>query len=125
MIRKISSACTRFMERFLPDAFLFACILTIVVFIGALFATGAGPIGVLAMWGNGFWSLLQFACQMALVVILGCAMAKAPAFDKLVKKIAKACKTPTVAVFVITLFSAVAFWINWGVALVLGAMLAR
>jgi short-chain fatty acids transporter len=29
------------------------------------------------------------------------------------------------AAFIITIFSAVAFWINWGIALVLGAMLAR
>ena len=125
MIRKLSSACTRFMERYLPDAFLFAAILTVIVFVGAMLATGLGPVQMIRFWGDGFWALLAFSTQMALVVLLGSTMARSKPFEKLVKKIAKSCKTPLRAAFIITVFSAVAFWINWGIALVLGAMLAR
>ena len=40
MFKKFTNGCVRVVNRWLPDAFLFAVILTIVVFIGALAATG-------------------------------------------------------------------------------------
>ena len=47
--------------------------------IAAMLATGMGPIKILNAWGaaSGFWSLLAFSMQMALVLVLGSAMASA------------------------------------------------
>jgi short-chain fatty acids transporter len=72
VFKKIVNGCVRVMNRWLPDAFLFAIILTIVVFAGAMAATGLGPIAMVDAWGNssGFWGLLSFSMQMALVVVL-------------------------------------------------------
>ncbi|MCD8001152.1 MAG: TIGR00366 family protein, partial [Oscillospiraceae bacterium] len=52
----------------MPDPFLFAVILSIIVYAAAIFATGLGPIEILATWGSssGFWNLLSFSMQMAL-----------------------------------------------------------
>lgn len=60
MFKRFTNACVRVVNRWLPDAFLFAVILTFVVYVAAMFATGMGPIKVLAAWGNsdGFWGLL-------------------------------------------------------------------
>ena len=52
MFKRFTNACVRVVNRWLPDAFLFAVILTFVVYVAAMFATGMGPIKVLAAWGN-------------------------------------------------------------------------
>ena len=72
MFKKFTNGCVRVVNRWLPDPFLFAVILSIVVYIAAMIATGMGPIAMLNAWGssNGFWGLLSFSMQMALV--LGC-----------------------------------------------------
>lgn len=69
MFKKFTNGCVRVVNRWLPDAFLFAIILTLVVFVGAMCATGMGPIEIIAKWGDqkgGFWNLLAFSMQMAL-----------------------------------------------------------
>ena len=69
---------------------LFAVILTIVVYLGAMAATGLGPLEMLNAWGSGsgFWSLLSFAMQMALVLVFGSAMAAAKPCKKALGAIA-------------------------------------
>ena len=86
MFKKITNGCVRVVNRWLPDAFLFAVILTLIVFVAAMAATGMGPLDVVNAWGStsGFWSLLSFSMQMALVVVFGsaCASAKSKEFAK-------------------------------------------
>lgn len=52
MFKKFTNGCVRVVNRWLPDAFLFAIILTLVVFVGAMCATGMGPIDIIAKWGD-------------------------------------------------------------------------
>ena len=47
-MKAITNLSVRVIERWLPDAFLFAIILTIVVFIAAMVGTGVGPLRVLS-----------------------------------------------------------------------------
>lgn len=68
----------RLVQRFLPDAFIFAILLTIIVFFLGLLFTESGPIEMVSYWGTGFWDLLAFTMQMALVVITGYVLANAP-----------------------------------------------
>ena len=86
-MKAITNLSVRIIERWLPDAFLFAIILTIVVFIAAMVGTGVGPLRVLSYWGSdsGFWGLLGFSMQMCLVVVLGSALAQAPVVNRLLK----------------------------------------
>ena len=93
MFKRFTNACVRVVNRWLPDAFLFAVILTFVVYVAAMFATGMGPIKVLAAWGNsdGFWGLLAFSMQLALVLVLGSAMASAKPCKKVLRKAAGLC----------------------------------
>ena len=115
------------MNRWLPDAFLFAIILTIVVFAGAMVATGLGPIAMVDAWGNssGFWGLLSFSMQMALVVVLGSACASAKPVKKLLHTIAGVCKNNMQAIVVTTMVSTICSWLNWGFGLIVGALLAK
>ena len=127
MFKKIVNGCVRVMNRWLPDAFLFAVILTIVVFVGSMLATGMGPVAVINAWGSssGFWGLLSFSMQMALVVVFGSACASAKPVKKALSKIASLCKNNMQAIVVTTMVSTLCCWLNWGFGLIVGALLAK
>lgn len=125
MFKKLSNGCVALVNRFLPDPFIFCIILTIVVFVAAIPLTGQGPMDMINAWGNGVWGLLAFSMQMALVLVLGSAFANAPAIKKVVSKVAGLAKNPTQGIIVVTFFSLIACWINWGFGLVVGAILAK
>ena len=125
MFKKLSNGCVHLVNRYLPDPFIFCIILTVIVFVAAIPATGAGPIELVNAWGGGVWNLLAFSMQMALVLVLGNAFANAPVIKKVVAKIASLAKSPVQGIIVVTFFSLIACWINWGFGLVVGAILAK
>lgn len=125
MFKKISNACVNLVSRWLPDAFIFAIILTIIVFIAAMPLTGQGPIDMMIHWGNGVWSLLGFSMQMALVLVLGNAFATAPAIKKGLTRLAEIPKKPSSAIIMVTALSTICCWLNWGFGLVVGAIFAK
>lgn len=125
MFKKFTNGCVHLVNRFLPDPFIFCIVLSIIVFIGAIPATGATTIQVINGWGIGVWNLLAFSMQMALVLVLGNALANAPVVKKLVSRIASIAKNPRQGILVVTFFSLIACWLNWGFGLVVGAILAK
>ena len=127
MFKKITNGCVRVVNRWLPDAFLFAVILTLIVFVAAMAATGMGPLDVVNAWGStsGFWSLLSFSMQMALVVVFGSACASARPVKRVLSSIAGACHSNMQAIVITTLVSTICCWLNWGFGLIVGALLAK
>ncbi len=125
MFKKLTNFCVAMVQRFLPDPFLFAVILTIIVFVGGIFATGQSPLVMTEHWVAGFWKLLAFSMQMSLILVTGHAMANAPIFRKALSQMAKVAKTPTQAIFAVTVVGLIASFINWGFGLVIGALYAR
>ena len=126
MFKKFTNGCVHLVNRFLPDPFIFCIVLTIIVFVAAIPATGATPFQVLELgWGVGVWNLLAFSMQMALVLVLGSALANAPVVKRIVATIASIAKSPAQGIVVVTFFSLIACWINWGFGLVVGAILAK
>ncbi len=55
-------------QRWFPDAFIFGLIALFLTFIGAL-AVGTAPRDVVKYFGDGFWSIIPFTMQMAIVII--------------------------------------------------------
>ena len=128
MFKKFTNGCVRVVNRWLPDAFLFAIILTLIVFVAAMCATGMGPIDIIAKWGDqkgGFWNLLAFSMQMALVLVFGSAMASAKPCKKALRTVAGLCHDEKQAILVTTFVSTICCWLNWGFGLVIGALLAK
>ena len=125
LFKKLTNASVALVQKYLPDAFIFAIILTIITFVLSLATTGQSVAALVAHWGNGIWSLLSFTMQMALVLVLGTAFANAPAVKRLLKTIARVAKTPAQAIMLVSFVSAVACWINWGFGLIVGALLAK
>lgn len=115
---------TRLMERYLPDAYIFVILLTLVVFVlGSI--TNKAPMNVINFFGEGFWSLMAFTMQMTMVLLCGSVMAKSPFFKKILISLAKMPKSAGSAIVMVALLSTIACWINWGFGLVLGALLAK
>ena len=131
MFKKFTNGCVRVVNRWLPDPFLFAIILTIVVFIAAMVGTQQGPMELIWAWGgaggtaSGFWSLLSFAMQMALVLVLGSAMASAKVCKRALGAIASLAHNKRSAILITTFVSTICCWLNWGFGLIAGALLAR
>ena len=125
MLKKLSKACVTLVNRFLPDPFIFCIILSVIVFLAAMPLTKQSPLEMINAWGGGVWGLLAFSMQMSLVLVLGSAFAQALAVKKIVSKVASLAKSPVQGIFVVTFFSLIACWINWGFGLVIGAILAK
>ncbi|MGX9416910.1 short-chain fatty acid transporter [Vibrio sp. WJH972] len=125
LLQGFSSICTTVVQRYLPDPFLFAAILTFIVFLLAMPITNQSPLQMVDAFAGGFWKLLKFGMQMALVVVTGHAMASAPVFRRGLSNLAMIAKTPGQAILIVTFISAIACWINWGFGLVVGAIFAR
>lgn len=127
MFKKFTNGCVRVVNRWLPDPFLFAIILTIVVFIASMIGTQQSPVALVDSWGNssGFWGLLSFSMQMALVLVLGSAMASAKVCKKILGAIASIAKDKKSAILITTFVSTICCWLNWGFGLIAGALLAK
>ncbi|MDX5628148.1 MULTISPECIES: TIGR00366 family protein [unclassified Brenneria] len=125
MIGKISRGMTTVVSRYLPDPLIFAMLLTILMFIIGLTFTPHTPMDMVKMWGDGFWNLLGFGMQMALIIVTGHALASSPPVKRVLKNTASLAKTPVQGVMLVTFFGLVACVINWGFGLIVGAMFAR
>ncbi|MCB2294756.1 TIGR00366 family protein [Clostridium algoriphilum] len=125
MFKKFTKACVNIVQKYLPDPFIFAVLLTFFVLILGVLLTGQTPLAMTVHWSKGLWTLLAFSMQMALVLVTGHALANAPSFKKGLKTLAKIPNSPTQAIILVTLISTVACWINWGFGLVIGAIFAK
>ncbi|MFT9493783.1 short-chain fatty acid transporter [Anaerosolibacter sp.] len=125
MFKRFTNGCVTLVQKYLPDPFLFAVILSLAVFVLGIIFTGQSAINMTLHWGKGFWSLLAFSMQMALVLVTGHTLASTPSIKKGLKNLASFIKTPTQAILAVSFISAIACWINWGFGLVIGALYAR
>lgn len=125
MLQRFTRGCVLLMQRYLPDAFLFAVVLTFLTFLLGVLVTGQGVVDMAMHWGDGMWSLLGFSMQMALVLVTGHTLAKTPLVAKGLRGVASLAKSPESAIVLVSLVSAVACWLNWGFGLMVGALLAR
>lgn len=128
-MKRFTNACVRYVERLMPDPFLLAVLLTIVAVI-ALFAAvpHASPGGVLDAWFSGVWgknNIFAFALQMIIILVGGYTVAEAPLVQRGLDRLARVPKTQLQAAVVCFFSAAIASLLNWGLGLVVGALVAR
>lgn len=131
LLERLTLRVVTALERYLPDALIFALVATVVVF-GV--AVGLAPTGeprlllcgkLVDGWGAGFFSLLPFTLQMVMIIICGHVVASAPPVKRLLYRLAAVPSTAAAAVAWVTLLALVTSWFNWGFSLIFCAMLAR
>ena len=115
---------TAWTERWVPDAFVFALLATFLVFAAALTATPASAAQTIDAWGRGFWELIPFTLQMAMVIITGHVLATSPPMGRLIRAVALWPSSPRAAVAMVTMFALASSWLNWGFSLIFSAVLA-
>ena len=125
MLRALSRPATRLMERWLPDAFIFVIVLTLIAALAAMLGQGTDPVDLIRIWGTGFWELLSFAMQMLLVLVTGYILASSPPVRRLLARMAGLAGSRGGAILLVSVVSLAASWINWGFGLVVGAIFAR
>lgn len=127
MFARLGAASARFFQAATPDPFLLAIGLTAVTAALALVLTPTTAVGVLEAWQGprGFFGLLGFSMQMCLVLVTGHALAMAPVVERLFERVA-AWPRRAGAAGAMVAFIAMGFaLLNWGLGLMVGALLAR
>ena len=116
----------------IPSPFSIALILTLITFLLASILTKPTENGesvylldILSFWETGFWELLSFTMQMALILILGHSLALTSLFNSLIARLTKYCHNTANAALIVSLFSILMSFLNWGLSLVFGAIFAR
>jgi short-chain fatty acids transporter len=111
-------------QKWFPDAFVFALVGLLIVFAAGLLA-GVGVRNLVKYFGDGFWGLIPFTMQMAMIIIGGFVVATSPPVHKFIKTLAKIPKTPRGAVAFVVFFSMMTSLLSWGLGLIFGGILVR
>ena len=132
MISKLGLSISRVVERIVPDPFVIAIFLTIITAIAALlwgnFGDQSSIVGVLDSWrdsNSGIWKLLAFSMQMCLILVTGYALATTSLVESLIRKVADIPNSTASAAAFVGFIAWVCGLLNWGLGLIVGALLAR
>ena len=118
------SALTNWMERWCPDAFVFAVLITIIVFLAG-WALGCPVTDLADEFGEGLWGLVPFTMQMVMIILGGYVMASSPPVRRLIRWLAKVPATPRGAVALVALVATSTSLISYGFSLIFAGFLAR
>jgi short-chain fatty acids transporter len=124
MLARAGSRIAEICERFFPDAFVFALAAIVLVFAGGM-AIGVAPAKLVIEFGGGFWSLVNFTMQMAIVIIGGFVVASSPPVAKLTARLAAIPKTARGAVAFVAAFAMLSSLVSWGLSLIFTGLLVR
>jgi short-chain fatty acids transporter len=111
-------------ELWFPDAFALALVAVAIVFAATL-AVGSSPVQAAEWFGAGFWDLVNFTMQMAMIIVTGYAVATAPPIYAVIRRMAEFPKTGRGAVAFVALFSMLSSLISWSFSLIFSGLLAR
>ena len=123
---RFTETMIRFFERTIPDPFVLAILITVVVAVlSVAFAPHASAAHLIGGWYKGFFDILTFAFQITLVLVTGHAFAHAPLVQRMFKTLVSIARTPVQAAALTFVLVALASFCNWGLGLVVSALLAR
>ncbi len=128
LLSKIGAVFTDRFKKLMPDAYVFALLLTLLTAFVALVWAKSSPMEILESWYTGFWNLLEFGMQMVLLIVTGYCIALAPAVEKLIDKLAHRFKRPTQVYYAVVLIGFLLCMVSWGwvvITAVLAMELAR
>lgn len=132
MISRMGASISRVFERTAPDPFVLAVLLTALT-AGLALVFGSFPDEpgrgefLLDAWRaeSGLWRFLAFAMQMCLILVTGHALAESGPVSKMIGALSTAPRGAGSAAAMVGLVAAVFGLVNWGLGLIVGALLAR
>mgnify|MGYP006194153679 CR=1 FL=1 len=75
MFNTLTRMSVSLVQKYLPSPFVFSALLTLGVLLAGILSTGQSLPAMVQHWSGGFWTLLGFAMQMALIFVTGHALA--------------------------------------------------
>src|SRR5580704_12206703 len=123
-LARVGIALADWSERWFPDSFVFSLLALFTVFMAGL-AAGTPVRNLVQFFGQGFWSLIPFTTQMAMIIIGGYVVAASPPIHRLIRRLSHIPSTPRGAVAFVAFFSMIASMISWGLSLIFSGLLAR
>jgi short-chain fatty acids transporter len=123
-LARLGISFTNWAERWFPDAYVFVC-LAVAVVAGAAMLNGASPAAVAKSFGDGFWSLITFTMQMAIVAIGGYVVAASPPAARLIDALAAVPRRGRGAIAFVAAVSMLTSLLSWGFSLIFSALLVR
>lgn len=111
-----------------PDPFVLAILLSATTFLLAWLHMGGAAgdaVSLVTAWQSGLWDLLAFAMQMCLILVTGHALASTKPVTFLLRGLVRVPRTARQAVWITATVAMAAALLNWGLGLIVGAVLAR
>ena len=132
MISRLGLIVSNTIGRCVPDPFVLALGLTVLTALLAMVFVMSGQdqkpqefTAVLdAWWNGGIWTFLKFGMQMCLILVTGFALAASKPIRWCIERIASIPRDTAGAAALIALVAMCAGLINWGLGLIVGALLA-
>ncbi len=128
MLARFSTRLADVAQRVVPDPFVIALALTVVAFCMGMLSMDSPDAGALAAgWLERFSAqgTLAFTTQMALILVAGAVLARAPFIAGALGRLADLPRSTATAAALTALVAMSAAFINWGFGLVAGAVLAH
>ena len=123
ILARLGLALTHFTERWVPDSWVIAVLLTLIVAVLAMTIGGASAAETLNAWGSGLWALLALTMQFTFMMVVSYACAVSPPLKRLFVWLASRPdpNRPRQAIALMAIFSTVTAWLNWAFSLVVSA----
>lgn len=117
VMQSLTGLCVRYVERLMPDPYLFAIILTLIVAVlVAVLVNGASAGDILKAWYGGVrgsQNIFTFAFQMVLILVTGYTLAEAPILKRAIVGIASKPRNQVQGALLCFGVSAVLSLLNW------------
>lgn len=111
-------------ERWFPDAFALALVAVAVVFAASV-SIGNSVVQTSEWFGAGFWDLVAFTMQMAMIIVTGYALATATPVYWIIRRMAEFPRNGRSAAAYVGLFSMLSSLLSWSFSLIFSGLLAR
>ena len=121
----------------LPTPFTIAILLTLFTFLLSYFWPNVAInedlkstdkiTFILKAWNEGLWDAkgLAFTFQMMLMLLLGHVLAISNPVNNFINKLLPLCNSNARSAFIVTFFTLILSWFNWGLGLVFGAIFCK
>lgn len=124
MLSKFGEKFTLGFQKLMPDAFVFAILLTLAAVMGAYFIMDRSPLDIIDSWYTGFFDLLAFGMQIVLIIITGYSIALSATVKTGIDQLTRFINTPIQVYFFVVCIGVLLSLISFGF-IVITCFLAR
>ena len=126
LLQRLTAFFVRLFERYTPDPYILAVVLSILTAVlAALLAPRGSITTIFTGWYNGLFSISAFAFQVLLILVTGYALSTSKPIRTLLSRVASLGTTPKRAIVLTIVVVYIASFLNWGFGLVVAGLLAR